>query len=74
MSVVVTATQYGALEALARCGSLKAAAYDLGITKAAIEHRLKKVRKRTGMTTIQLVHRLGQGRVAIQDGFWLDAA
>lgn len=71
---VVTATQYEALEALARCGSLKAAAHDRGVTKAAIEHRLKKVRKRTGMTTIQLVHRLGQGRVSIQDGFWREAA
>ena len=71
---VVTATQHEALEALARCGSIKAAAHDLGLTPTAVTHRLRKVRKRTGMTTIQLVHRLGQGRVSVQDGFWLDAA
>lgn len=71
---VVTATQHEALEALARCGSIKAAAHDLGIGTWALQHRLRKVRRRTGMTTLQLVHRLGQGRVSVQDGFWLEAA
>ncbi len=71
---VLTATQYEALEALARCGSIKAAAHDRGLTKTAIQHRLRKVRKRTGMTTYQLILRLGQGRVSIQDGFWREAA
>ena len=71
---VVTQTQHEALEALARHGSMKAAAYAMGVTKAAVEHRIKKVRKRTGLTTYQLLHRLGQGRVSVQDGFWADAA
>lgn len=71
---LVTAAQHEALEALARHGSMKAAAYGLGITRAAVEHRLKKVRKRTGLTTPQLMHRLGQGRVLVQDGFWREAA
>jgi DNA-binding transcriptional LysR family regulator len=71
---VVTATQYDALEALARYGSIKRAAYGLGVSHAAVEHRLKKVRKRTGLTTHQLMHRLGQGRVSVQDGFWYEAA
>lgn len=71
---VVTGTQHEALEALARHGTIKGAAHDLGITVWALQHRLRKVRRRTGMTTIQLVHRLGQGRVCVQDGFWRDAA
>lgn len=71
---VLTATQHEALEALARCGSIKAAAHDRGLTPTALQHRLRKVRRRTGLTTIQLVHRLGQGRLVVQDGFWREAA
>jgi DNA-binding transcriptional LysR family regulator len=71
---LVTATQYEALEALARCGSIKAAAHDRRLNRSAIQHRLRKVRRRTGLTTYQLIHRLGQGKVVIQDGFWHEAA
>lgn len=74
MSVVVTVTQYEALEALARHGTMKVAAYSLGITTPALKRRMGKVRRRTGLTTYQLLHRLGQGRIDVQDGFWLDAA
>lgn len=73
MVVLVTATQYEALEALARHGSIKAAAHRLGLTPTAVVHRLRKVRRRTGLTTPQLMFTLGQGRVSIQDGFWLEA-
>lgn len=70
---VVTATQHEALEALARHGSMKAAAYALGVSTQALKRRLGKVRRRTGLTTYQLLHRLGQGLVDVQEGFWLDA-
>lgn len=72
--VVVTATQYEALVALACHGTMKVAAHALGITVSAFDHRMRKVRRRTGLTTLQLTYRLGQGRVCVQDGFWLEAA
>lgn len=73
-SVTVTTTQHDVLVALVRYGTMKRAAHSLGITGSAFAHRMRKVRKRTGLTTVQLTHRLGAGQVLIQDGFWLEAA
>lgn len=74
--VVVTPTQYAAIEALARHGTLKLAAHELDVSVFALIHRLRKVRRRTGLTTLQVMVRYGQDRIDIQDGFWLleDAA
>jgi len=46
-------TQEAALRALAEHGSLDAAARALGITRNAVDARLKKVRERSGLTTFQ---------------------
>lgn len=72
--VIVTPTQYAAIEALARRGTLKTAAAHLDISIWALHHRLRKVRARTHLTNVQLTHYLGAGLVDVQDTIWADAA
>jgi hypothetical protein len=51
--------QREALEALVKEGSEKAAAYALGITLSALQHRLTSARVRNSLTTYQLCAALG---------------
>lgn len=72
--LTATPTQWEALDALVRCGHRKAAAHELGITVEALSHRLRKMRGRSGKTTVQLAAAFGAGDVVIQDTVWPEAA
>ena len=55
----MTAAQEQALRALCVHGSVKAAAYALGIRPDAAQHRLVALRRKNRLTTLQLAARLG---------------
>ena len=55
----MTHAQAQALRALCEHGSVKAAAYALGIRPNAVACRLRKLRDRTGLTVYQLAAWLG---------------
>ena len=63
--VVVTPAQFEVLAALDEHGTLAEAVAARGVTRAAFDHRLRKVRSRTGLTTYQLMRRLGSGSVVV---------
>jgi hypothetical protein len=72
--VLATTAQYEALDALVRCGRRKEAAHDLGIGLAALDERMRKLRTRARMTTLQLASAHGAKAIVVQDGFWLESA
>lgn len=72
-TVVVTPAQFEVLSALDEHGTMAEAVAAHGATRAAYDHRLRKVRSRTGLTTYQLMRRLGSGDVVVQATIWPDA-
>lgn len=72
--VLASEGQYLALDALVHAGTYKEAAEGSEETRRSLERRLYKLRRRTGLTTVQLAFCHGRGNVDIQMEFWALAA
>lgn len=57
--------QLEVLDALVQHGTLREAATATGLSEGAVERRMQRLRARTGLTTVQLAHRLGARRVRV---------
>ncbi len=68
--ILATATQYEALAALVRCGTIKEASIDLDITRYAFDWRMRKLRNRTRLTNVQLAAEYGADRIQVELEFW----
>jgi hypothetical protein len=71
-SLAASASQLEALDALCHHGTEKEAAAAIGSTRSVVQARIKRLRIRNRMTTVQLAWQRGRDSAIEQLTLWLD--